>query len=111
MSEKLRKMLYNLNQLGYEGMLGLILQRFPSPTKVTNVILPSDDVLGRGGDPKPAAQHQIQLQKRGQFLGENCCNFLTLCCTGVKWSAFDSLGQDNSNEPKLTSLACLVPIL
>ena len=72
---KLRKMLYNLNQLGYEVMLGLILQRFPSPTKVTNVILPSDDVLGRGGHPKLSTRHQIQPQKRGQFLGENCCNF------------------------------------
>ena len=28
MSDKLRKMLYNLNQLGYEGMLRLFLQRF-----------------------------------------------------------------------------------
>ena len=104
-------MLYNLNQLGYEVMLGLILQRFPSPTKVTNVILPSDDVLGRGGHPKPATQHQIQPQKRGLFLGENCCNFWTRHTTEVKLDSFNSLGLDDSKELNLTSVVCLVQIL
>ena len=28
--------------------------------------------LGRGGHHKPAARHQIEAQKRGLFLSENC---------------------------------------
>ena len=38
-------------------MLGLILQHFPSPTNVTNVILLSDDELGCSSHPKLASSN------------------------------------------------------
>ena len=50
-------------------MLGLILQRFPSPTKVTNVILPSDDVLGRGSHPKLASSNLCFGRVFGRIFG------------------------------------------
>ena len=38
-------------------------------------------------------------------------NFSNRYTTEVKWIEFDSLSKDISNEPKLTSLACLVQML
>ena len=89
-------------------MLGLILQRFPSPTKVTNVILPSDDVLGRGGDPKPAAQHRILPQKRGLFFMGNACRIGTSHAIEVQYGSFYAEFSDEQNKANYTSLACLV---
>ena len=107
MLNKLRKMLYNPNQLGYWSEIKILLQHFPSHTKVTNVFF-CHDVLGHGSHSEPLNRPQIQPKKRGLFLGENCCNFWNRHTTKVKFDSFDCLGHDNSIKPNLTCVVCLV---
>ena len=50
-------------------MIGDSLQHYPSPTKVTNIILPSDDVLGRGSHPKLASSNLCFGRVFGRIFG------------------------------------------